>query len=188
MLGVSVLLSAAGTALTAGLAGVFAYFVLGFEFYQAMLLGAVISSTDAASVFSILRSKNLNLKNNLDSILQIESGSNDPIAYMLTVVFISLATGESQNVALMLILQLAIGAASGFLFALLPTGGHTRKKASPVTILDEVRTLLRKRWIYLSVYGMLYTVGIGAKLTVICHWLGRGRGRVQTLLKASDPL
>ena len=57
----SVLLSAAGTALTAFAGGAFAYYVMGFEFYEAMLLGAVTSSTDAAAVFSILHSKKLDL-------------------------------------------------------------------------------------------------------------------------------
>ena len=114
VLAVSSLMSAAGTVLTAGMAAAFAYFVLGLEFAAAMLLGAVISSTDAASVFSILSSKKLNLKNNLDSILQMESGSNDPFAYMLTVVFLSLATGGSQNVALLLLMQITIGAVVGF--------------------------------------------------------------------------
>ena len=65
-LAVSALLSTAGTVLTAVFAAAFAYFVLRLELHAAMLLGAVISSTDAASVFSILSSKRLNLKNKLD--------------------------------------------------------------------------------------------------------------------------
>ena len=110
---ISTLLSTAGTVLTACVAGAFSYYVMRLQFYEAMLLGSVISSTDAASVFSILRSKNLNLKNNLDSILQIESGSNDPIAYMLTVIFLSLATGGSQSAVALLIAQIVIGVAVG---------------------------------------------------------------------------
>ena len=113
VLAISTLVSTAGTVLTTGVAGAFGYYVMRLQFYEAMLLGAVISSTDAASVFSILRSKNLNLKNNLDSILQIESGSNDPIAYILTVVFLSLATGGSQNAIVLLLKQIVIGAAVG---------------------------------------------------------------------------
>ena len=115
VMGVSVLLSALGTVLTAAAAAAFAYLVLKLEFQAAMLLGAVISSTDAASVFSILSSKKIALKNKLDSILEMESGSNDPFAYMLTVVFLALATGKSQNVPLMLIMQVSIGAAVGIL-------------------------------------------------------------------------
>ena len=114
VLPVSLALSTAGTVLTAGLAGVFAYFVLRLELYQALLLGAVISSTDAASVFSVLRSKNMNLTSNLDSVLEIESGSNDPFAYILTTVLITLAKGGSQNVLLLLLSQVVIGALAGF--------------------------------------------------------------------------
>jgi cell volume regulation protein A len=117
VLAISSLLSSVGTLLTAGLGGAFAYYVMDFEFYQAMLLGAVISSTDAASVFSILRSKNCHLKNNLDSVLEIESGSNDPFAYMLTVMFLALATGSHQNIFLLLFVQIAVGVLSGVIIA-----------------------------------------------------------------------
>ncbi|MDR2600580.1 MAG: potassium/proton antiporter [Oscillospiraceae bacterium] len=114
VLGVSSLLTVAGTALTAGLVAAFAYFILGFDFMAAMLLGAVLSATDAASVFSVLNSNKLKLKNNLGSVLEIESGSNDPIAYLLTVVFLAFATGDSINVPLLLLIQVIIGAAAGF--------------------------------------------------------------------------
>jgi len=119
VLGVSTLLTTAGTVLTAGTVAAFAYFVLKLEFHAAMLLGAVISCTDAASVFSVLSSKRLNLKNNLDAVLQTESGSNDPIAYMLTVLFLSLATGESINVPVMLLVQIVVGAGVGVACAFL---------------------------------------------------------------------
>lgn len=58
-----------------------------------MLIGSVISSTDAASVFSILRSKKLNLKDHTASMLEMESGSNDPMSYMLTLLWITILTG-----------------------------------------------------------------------------------------------
>ena len=57
---------------------------------ESFLIGAVISSTDAASVFSILRSKRLNLKLHTASMLEVESGSNDPFSYMLTLIALSL--------------------------------------------------------------------------------------------------
>ncbi|MCL2109321.1 MAG: potassium/proton antiporter [Oscillospiraceae bacterium] len=119
VLAVSTILASLGTVLTATLAAVFAYFILGLELHAAMLLGAVVSATDAASVFSVLNSKRLNLKNNLGSILEMESGTNDPIAYMLTVVFIALAMGTSQNVALLLFMQIFAGAAVGVVGGLL---------------------------------------------------------------------
>jgi len=117
VLAVSTVLSAAGTIITALFAGAFAYYVLHLEFYQAMLLGAVISSTDAASVFSVLRSKQMDLKNNLNSVLEVESGSNDPFAHMLTTVFITLALGGSQNILLLLASQIIIGGLSGLAFS-----------------------------------------------------------------------
>ena len=64
------------------------------------LLGAVIASTDAASVFSILRSKHLDLKEGTASLLEVESGSNDPFSYMLTVILLSLMSGSISVPAL----------------------------------------------------------------------------------------
>ncbi|EJO5346650.1 potassium/proton antiporter [Clostridium botulinum] len=111
----STVLSTIGVALTAFLIGLFAYFFLGMTFFEGMLLGSIISSTDAASVFSILRSKNLNLKNNLAPMLEMESGSNDPMAYMLTTIFLGIITGNEQNIAMLLISQILIGVLVGFL-------------------------------------------------------------------------
>ena len=74
----SIMLSTLGVIMTAGLTGLFCHFVLKIDILESLLIGSVISSTDAASVFSILRSKNLGLKDNTASMLEIESGSNDP--------------------------------------------------------------------------------------------------------------
>ena len=89
----AILLSTAGVILTAGLVGGFVYLVLKRPILESLLIGSVIASTDAASVFSILRSKNLNLKDNTASLLEMESGSNDPMSYMLTVA-IALSRGS----------------------------------------------------------------------------------------------
>ena len=83
VLGRSVLLSTVGVVFTALLTGVFCRFVLKLPWAESFLLGSVMSSTDAASVFSVLRSKRLNLKYNTASLLEMESGSNDPCSYML---------------------------------------------------------------------------------------------------------
>lgn len=108
-------LATLGVVLTALLVGIFAHFVFGFTFLEGMLLGSIISSTDAASVFSILRSKNLNLKNGLAPMLEMESGSNDPIAYMLTTIFLGLIIGNKQNILSLLGAQIAVGVIVGFL-------------------------------------------------------------------------
>lgn len=112
----SVLLASAGVVVTAGLTGLFCRFALHWDWTESCLLGAVVSSTDAASVFSILRSKNLGLKNNTAPMLEMESGSNDPCAYMLTAMMISLANGNASatSVGWMLFSQIAFGAFCGW--------------------------------------------------------------------------
>lgn len=84
------LLSFIGTFITSMITGVLCHYVLKLNFFESFLIGSVVGSTDAASVFSILRSRNLNLKDGLASLLELESGSNDPMSYMLTVIFLGL--------------------------------------------------------------------------------------------------
>ena len=84
------LLSTLGVALTALITGIFCHYVFDMSWVAALAIGSIIGSTDAASVFSILRSRKLNLRDNTASMLELESGSNDPIAYMLTVLFIQM--------------------------------------------------------------------------------------------------
>ncbi|MFA5522962.1 MAG: potassium/proton antiporter [Tissierellales bacterium] len=107
------ILATLGVVLTAFAIGGFSHFILGFPWVYGMLLGSIVSSTDAAAVFSILRSKNLNLKNGLAPMLEMESGSNDPIAYMLTTIFLGIIAGESNNIWLLLATQIVIGAVTG---------------------------------------------------------------------------
>ena len=73
-------LSTAGVILTALILGTFVWLITDFTIYESLLLGSIVSSTDAAAVFSILRAKNLALKTNLRPTLELESGSNDPMA------------------------------------------------------------------------------------------------------------
>lgn len=115
----AVLLSTVGVVLTAAIVGLFCHFVLHFSIMESFLIGAVISSTDAASVFSILRSKQLNLKYNTASLLEVESGSNDPCSYMLTVILLSAMSGEvtGTKVVFMIIGQVLFGVGCGFLIA-----------------------------------------------------------------------
>lgn len=105
----SVLLSTLGVLLTAGLTGLFIHLVLRLSWLESLLIGSVIASTDAASVFNILRSRSLNLKFNTASLLELESGSNDPMSYMLTVVLVTLMTGGDISVPLVLAKQLVFG-------------------------------------------------------------------------------
>ncbi len=113
------LLATCGVILTAFLVGAFCHWVLGWSWVEGLLMGSVISSTDAASVFSILRSKNLGLKNNISPLLEVESGSNDPCSYMLTIIFLTLMKGDisAGQVVWMVFAQIVFGALGGLLIA-----------------------------------------------------------------------
>lgn len=112
------LLSTLGVLITAGLTGLFCWLVLRLDVMESFLIGAVISSTDAASVFAILRYNKLGLKDNVDSLLEIESGSNDPSSYMLTIIVLSFMHGNrEQNIFLMVFLQFAVGIGVGIAIA-----------------------------------------------------------------------
>ncbi|MDR1594081.1 MAG: potassium/proton antiporter [Prevotellaceae bacterium] len=119
-----IILATLGVLLTAVITGVFVYFLtqhfftaITFSFLEAMLLASVMSSTDSASVFAILGAKGLSLKQRLKPLLELESGSNDPMAYMLTITFIQLLTiGERSiwMIATTFVMQLAVGTILGY--------------------------------------------------------------------------
>ena len=110
------LLSSLGVLVTAFLTGLFAHSILGWGWELSFLMGAVVGSTDAASVFSVLRSRKLNLRDNTASLLEVESGSNDPFAYMLTLIFITMLRGEIDLGAtgLLILAQVGFGLFFGF--------------------------------------------------------------------------
>ncbi|MBU2928581.1 potassium/proton antiporter [Winogradskyella psychrotolerans] len=112
-------LSTLGVFLTAATLGLFVWYVTDFTIYESLLLGSIVSSTDAAAVFSILRSKNLALKTNLRPTLELESGSNDPMAYVLTLACLSLVINQDQSVVNMILMffqQMILGGLAGFAF------------------------------------------------------------------------
>lgn len=114
-----IVLSTLGVLLTAISLGLFVWWVTDFTIYESLLLGSIVSSTDAAAVFSILRSRNLALKNNLRPTLELESGSNDPMAYVLTISFLTLVMHQDQgwtSIIPMFLRQMILGAAAGFVF------------------------------------------------------------------------
>ena len=120
-----VLLSTFGVLITALIMGLLIWWVLGatmasagIGFMTSLLLASIMSSTDSASVFSILRSKNLHLKQNLRPMLELESGSNDPMAYLLVLTLVDIISlGSTPSILVIigkLIMQLAIGAGLGY--------------------------------------------------------------------------
>ena len=113
----AIILSSLGVVATALLTGLFCHYILGFGMLEGMLVGSIVGSTDYASVSNILRSKNLNLKYSTAPLLELESGSNDPTAYTMTMILLSLIIGTELSVPLLIISQVVIGLAVGFLLA-----------------------------------------------------------------------
>ncbi|MDE7378169.1 MAG: potassium/proton antiporter [Paraprevotella sp.] len=118
-------LSTLGVLLTALSTGVFIWWLSGmawtnisFSLTASLLLAATMSSTDSASVFAILRSQKMNLKHNLRPMLELESGSNDPMAYMLTIVLIQLIQTSGMgwgSIAWSFLVQFVVGGVAGYL-------------------------------------------------------------------------
>lgn len=122
-----ILLSTIGVLLTTLLTGGFIFYLsqwtstnISMSFLTCLLLAATMSSTDSASVFNLLRSQNMNLKENLRPMLELESGSNDPMAYMLTIALIQVvASGSELDMGLIakdLLVQFLFGGVIGFAF------------------------------------------------------------------------
>lgn len=122
-----ILLSTVGVLVTTLLTGGFIYFLssstsadIALPLLTSLLLAATMSSTDSASVFNLLRSQKMNLKENLRPMLELESGSNDPMAYMLTIALIQVVASGSDlsigGVAKDLLVQFFFGGVIGFAF------------------------------------------------------------------------
>ena len=124
VLGKGVMLSTVGVLLTTVITGAFIYWVTpklydgrSFTLLLALLLAATMSSTDSASVFNLLSSQKMNLKHRLRPILEFESGSNDPMAYLLTIVLLQAITDGTFDLAVLgtkLVVQFAVGLFFGF--------------------------------------------------------------------------
>ena len=120
ILGPGIVLSTVGVLLTALFTGLFIWWLSGMSWTNiylpittSLLLAATMSSTDSASVFAILRSQKMNLKHNLRPMLELESGSNDPMAYMLTIVLIQFIQSAGMGVGAIVgsfVIQFMVGA------------------------------------------------------------------------------
>ncbi|MDD1648979.1 MAG: cation:proton antiporter [Methylococcaceae bacterium] len=116
------ILSTFGVTITAALVGVFVWKVLGFTLKEGLLLGAIVSSTDAAAVFSIMRARGVGLRGRLKPLLELESGSNDPMAAFLTIAAIGWLMSPEMSwqellvsLGIRMTIGLLIGVAIGFM-------------------------------------------------------------------------
>ena len=149
-------LSTIGVVLTALLVGSFVSWVQGFSFLEGLLLGAIVASTDAAAVFMVLRARNVKLPRPLAHLLELESGSNDPMAVVLTVALIQLMTNPSTNLWDLLwffVVQMTVGAVAG-----VAMGELIR------WTLNTLKLELRGIYPVLSVAFALLTYGLTAEL------------------------
>lgn len=180
ILGPGITLSTLGVLLTTLCFGAFLYgldqlgwALVHFSFPIALLLAATMSSTDSASVFALLRSKNMHLKEGLRPILELESGSNDPMAYMLTIALIQYVTGGSEgsagSILVTFLLQFSVGGLLGYVMGwltvkLLNKANIGNEALYPILLLCVVfltfsaTTLLQGNG-YLAVYIMGVLVG-----------------------------
>ena len=166
------LLAVIGVSITAFITGIGAYAFMGktHSFLWCMLLGALISSTDAAAVFAILRGRGVKLKGNLAPLLELESGSNDPMAAFLTLMLIGLfgsqanSSGEIFFDALSVVYQLGVGIISGWIF------GIAGRKCFKVKLEYEGLYFVSSVAIVLLCYGV--TQQLGANGFMACYVCG----------------
>lgn len=171
----SILLSTIGVVITAFCVGAFCHYILKFALLDSMLIGAVISSTDAASVFSILRSKNLSLKDGTASMIELESGSNDPIAFMMTMIVLSLINGGNSisGVVSMLFSQITFGGIIGVFTAIF--GVFVLRKLKIAT--DGLETIFITALVLIS-YSVSDYMGGNGYLSVYITGIILGNSRI----------
>ena len=190
------LLSSLGTVMTALITTVCCHFLIGFDLKQSFLIGAVISSTDAASVFSILRSKQLNLRGGLAPLLEVESGSNDPFSYMLTVIALAVMAGDDiAQLGIIAVLQIVLGISCGFAFGFFAAFVLKKAKMSSngfdiifmmaIIFASYAAPILLKGNGYLSVYIAGIVIGnskIGGNKAQLVHFFDGITGLSQIML------
>ncbi|MBO7380364.1 MAG: potassium/proton antiporter [Neisseriaceae bacterium] len=160
-----IILATVGVLLTALIMAGFIHYILDLSFLHALLLGSIVSSTDAAAVFMILRSQKIELKNNINKLLELESGSNDPMAIFLTVSILNLIVLEDANsvndILLSFVLQFLVGSALGFAFGYL----FPRICATLKLMQTGLYPLISLAWM-LMMFGASSAIGGNGYLTI----------------------
>ena len=174
--GKAALLSTAGVFLTDIIATAILHYVFHLSWQESFLISSVLASTDAASVFAILKANNLDLKDGTSSILEVESGSNDPMAYLLTITAIGFMQGSGPgNIVLTIILQIALGFLMGFLFSAISQFIMSRKD-----IITDSLDIMFVVAIMLLCYAVTDKIGGNAYLSVYLLGIFLGNSRINT--------
>lgn len=149
-------LATIGVVITCLLVGAFGKLVLDFSWVESLLLGAVVSSTDAAAVFTVLRARGLTFNPGIREVLELESGSNDPMAVFLTIMLIQFLGVEHSSFAAMIlsfVLQMGIGLVVG-----VGSGRWLR------VVLNKVRLEFEGLYPVLTIAAALLTYSVTQKL------------------------
>lgn len=181
----SVSLATLGVVITAGITTGLCYAGLHMSLEESFLIGAVLASTDAASVFAILRKKNLNLKDGTASILEVESGSNDPVAYLLTIIAIGIINQtDSGNIFVTIALQIILGIVIGIAMAKISSFVMIKTR-----LISEGLDMIFVISMLLICYGITAFLGGNAYLSVYLFGILLGNSRIkhkQTLIPFFD--
>src|SRR5688572_11402429 len=188
-IGPGIVLATFGVAVTAGFVAVFTVWILKFTWLQGLLLGAIVGSTDAAAVFSVLSARGLAIKRRISATLEIESGCNDPMAVFLTIVLVqALAAGKTGldwDLPVRLLAEFSIGGIAGLV------GGYLM--VSLINRLDLAQALypLLASSLALLVFGITVSVGGSGFLAIYVAGLVMGNRQVhsaQNILRVHDGL
>jgi potassium/hydrogen antiporter len=160
----ALLLANVGVLISTVLIGAFAALVLGFGWLKGFLIGAIVSSTDAAAVFAVMRTGNVNLEGDLEPLIELESGSNDPIAVFLTAGLTGLLTDASASIwglVPQFVVQMTLGALGGYLCGRLAVVAINRLRLQQ----DGLYAVLTVAFVLLT-FGATTTVGGNGFLAV----------------------
>jgi potassium/hydrogen antiporter len=188
-IGPGLVLATVGVAVTAALVALFAAWIFGFTWLEGLLLGAIVSSTDAAAVFSVLGARALAIKRRVSATLEIESGCNDPMAVFLTIVLVqALAAGKTGldwSIGVRLLAEFTIGGVAGF------GGGYGMVWIINRLALAPALYPLLASSLALLVFGITVALGGSGFLAIYVAGLVMGNRQVhsaQNILRVHDGL
>jgi cell volume regulation protein A len=175
----AITLATVGVVLTGGLVGIAAWLVFGFPWLQSFLLGAVVSSTDAAAVFFLLRVGGIHLRDRVRSVLEVESGCNDPMAIFLTITIVELISAgglDSSNASAFALafiremgLGLILGLAGGYLIVRVVNRLDLESGLYPIVVLAAA----------LAIFGIAGVLHCSGFLAVYAAGLYAGNRRLK---------